>query len=517
MQITKHSLFGNIDFRAIAKDPDFKEDSVREVIILPILKELGYEQQNIVRNKRLKHPVLTTGSTKRKISLEPDYLLKVEEKFAWVLDAKAPNKQVNNRSHVEQVYSYASHHEIRSTYFALCNGREFVLYSMEGIDDTPILHFALDEIELYWERLEKLLHKDKFSNKGTEKGQSLFTLTLPKVKSRIYNFLINDQIRETGAWGIKQMNVLQNIFKRNYEDLEKQEGGILHTYLSLRGLLRYEDSLTEFRQKAYSISAQKYFIERQVPSGGFGRIERCAQRKVKINPSLRHTAIAVSALIDLGGPSDAIYKGILYITRHWSTEDIKGDTSAALAIASTIHAINKFLFSNFQRKFPAKDSLSGWKSVCNDLLIELENQSSRSEFSPLWPPYGKMEIFTYTTALLTIDLLTTQIDSLDNSLSQIIAGILYSILGKMKDDGGIPYNSDKEESDFGTTLYVYAILSNTVVMNSINSIEDKIIKEKCNNAKPKLENYIINNFEHFEKSTYTHGETLVPIFFVDNV
>ena len=43
----KHPLFGDIDFKAITEDANFKEDSVREVIILPILKQLGYGEENI--------------------------------------------------------------------------------------------------------------------------------------------------------------------------------------------------------------------------------------------------------------------------------------------------------------------------------------------------------------------------------------------------------------------------------------------------------------------------------------
>ena len=162
MSITKHHLFGNIDFQSLAQNPDFKEDSVREVIILPILKELGYKQQSIVRSKTLQHPFLKIGSgKKRAIKLVPDYLLKVDENFAWVLDAKAPNQQVNDSEHVEQVYSYASHPEIRSAYFALCNGLEFVLYRREHTN-TPILYFTLDEIEHYWDKLKMFLSPDSF-------------------------------------------------------------------------------------------------------------------------------------------------------------------------------------------------------------------------------------------------------------------------------------------------------------------------------------------------------------------
>jgi len=49
--LTREKLFGQLDFKKIATDPDFKEDSVREVIILPIIKELGYTQENIIRSK----------------------------------------------------------------------------------------------------------------------------------------------------------------------------------------------------------------------------------------------------------------------------------------------------------------------------------------------------------------------------------------------------------------------------------------------------------------------------------
>ena len=162
MTITKQQLFGNIDFKAIAQDPDFKEDSVREVIILPVLKQLGYEQQNIVRSKTLKHPFLKIGSNKkREIKLVPDYLLKVAENYAWVLDAKSPSQRVDDSGHLEQVYCYATHPEIRSTYFALCNGLEFSLYRRE-LTNTPILLFTLDEIEHYWDKLKMFLSPDSF-------------------------------------------------------------------------------------------------------------------------------------------------------------------------------------------------------------------------------------------------------------------------------------------------------------------------------------------------------------------
>lgn len=160
-KITREKLFGQLDFKKIANDPDFKEDSVREIVILPILKELGYSQGNIVRSKTLQHPFIKIGSKKRPINLVPDYALKVENNFAWVLDAKAPNQKIINDDNVEQVYSYATHPEIRSNYFTLCNGLEFSVYRTADTD-KPVLFFELENIEANWEDLKLFLAPTSF-------------------------------------------------------------------------------------------------------------------------------------------------------------------------------------------------------------------------------------------------------------------------------------------------------------------------------------------------------------------
>jgi 16S rRNA G966 N2-methylase RsmD len=160
-KITREKLFGNLNFKTIATDPDFKEDSVREVIILPILKELGYIQDNIIRSKTLQHPFLKIGSKKRPINLIPDYALKVENNFVWVLDAKAPNQKIINDDNVEQVYSYATHPEIRSNYFTLCNGLEFSVYRTSDTD-KPVLFFEIENIEIHWAELKLFLSPTSF-------------------------------------------------------------------------------------------------------------------------------------------------------------------------------------------------------------------------------------------------------------------------------------------------------------------------------------------------------------------
>jgi len=159
----RQKLFGNLDFEKITSNKDFKEADARAVIVDPILKELGFSHENILREKQLKSPYLKVGSKKRAVTLVPDYILKVGNGFAWILDAKAPNQKIINDDNVEQVYSYATHPEIRSTYFALCNGTEFACYRTTDTD-KPIIYFRISEINNYWQLLEKTLSPDSFQS-----------------------------------------------------------------------------------------------------------------------------------------------------------------------------------------------------------------------------------------------------------------------------------------------------------------------------------------------------------------
>ena len=159
------NLFPNFDFSLLGS-PEFKEDSVREALISPMLHALGYSDSGthkIIRSKGLANPFVKMGSKKHKITLIPDYLLTVDGNYAWVLDAKGPNEPVTSGDHVEQVYSYAIHPDVRVNFYALCNGREFVLYQI-GVQEA-ILYFQLSEINPYWLQLQQLLSPSAFQKR----------------------------------------------------------------------------------------------------------------------------------------------------------------------------------------------------------------------------------------------------------------------------------------------------------------------------------------------------------------
>jgi tRNA G10 N-methylase Trm11 len=62
-----------------------------------------------------------------------------------------------------KVYSYSSHPEIRSTYFALCNGLEFIIFRREYTNE-PIFQFSISEIDHSWEKLSMFLAPGSFQN-----------------------------------------------------------------------------------------------------------------------------------------------------------------------------------------------------------------------------------------------------------------------------------------------------------------------------------------------------------------
>lgn len=158
MKVEKRfNVLEGFDF-SLLKDPEFQEDSVREEIILPIIKGLGYNSQTpnkIIRSRKLLHPYVSIGSKRKKIYIIPDYLFEVNNKPAWILDAKSPSEKIIKSKHVEQAYSYAIHSEVRVRFYALCNGTEFVLFDVNK--NEPVLQFQTESLPAHWDSLKNIL------------------------------------------------------------------------------------------------------------------------------------------------------------------------------------------------------------------------------------------------------------------------------------------------------------------------------------------------------------------------
>ncbi|STQ85945.1 hypothetical protein LS73_002055 [Helicobacter muridarum] len=138
------------DFQAL-EDENFKEDSVRELLIAPLLKELGFvlkdskesgnKSKEINKDSKLEmalslkltSPTILGSNEKITFTRFPDYVLYFDSKPHCVLDAKAPKVEISAQSKAErQAFYYAINPELKAPFYALCNGKSFMLFETNG-------------------------------------------------------------------------------------------------------------------------------------------------------------------------------------------------------------------------------------------------------------------------------------------------------------------------------------------------------------------------------------------------
>jgi hypothetical protein len=140
------------------------EPDVREEIIAPLLKHLGYRagtDWNIIREQSLRYPRVYIGTKKQGkdplLRGEADYICDVEKKIRWVVEAKSPDVELG-LDQIEQAYSYANHPEVRAVYFCVTNGRKFEVYQTNhGPEAKPLLSLKFEELNQSIQLIENLL------------------------------------------------------------------------------------------------------------------------------------------------------------------------------------------------------------------------------------------------------------------------------------------------------------------------------------------------------------------------
>lgn len=156
--------FKDFDVR-LFDDPEFKEDAVREEIVTPLLHRLGYSPNGphqIVRGRQLTHPYTMIGSQRRKVSIVPDYVCIVEGHPLLILDAKRPSEALMGSDHASQAYSYAIHPDIRAIMYALCNGRQLVVWDVTQFE--PVLSVDFSQFDRAWTEIARVLSPDAVRN-----------------------------------------------------------------------------------------------------------------------------------------------------------------------------------------------------------------------------------------------------------------------------------------------------------------------------------------------------------------
>jgi hypothetical protein len=146
------------------------ETDVREEVIAPLLRQLGYKagsENNIIREQSLRYPKISLGLKNPKKDPElrgkADYILEVGSRLRWVIEAKAPQIAID-RDAIEQAWTYASHPEIRAIYFVLCNGRTLSVFrTVQGPDVGAVFSLPYEEFDGRFQLLVNLLSPEALS------------------------------------------------------------------------------------------------------------------------------------------------------------------------------------------------------------------------------------------------------------------------------------------------------------------------------------------------------------------
>lgn len=185
---------------SILDDLEFNEDGVREDIIAPLLKNLGYSAggpNKLVRSRKLEHPYVAIGSKRKRIDIIPDYVLEVEGKPAIVVEAKSPKESLDNSKHAEQAYSYTIHPEIRAQYYILCNGRSFILYHVSQF--KPLLNINMEFLPHYWNDICSKLSPSNVLSSYNSKLKKDFGLHAKRIGFHVINNQYFPEMRIDGV------------------------------------------------------------------------------------------------------------------------------------------------------------------------------------------------------------------------------------------------------------------------------------------------------------------------------
>lgn len=132
---------------------DFVEQDVREEIIAPILRALGYRKESMFSVIR-EVPLRIVGKL-----LKPDYSLTLWEEDFWIVEAKRPSATRGSFGYAElrQALEYAAHPDINAALLVLCDGHAIEIFDREHDLETPVLRVERAHLVRDFDQLRALL------------------------------------------------------------------------------------------------------------------------------------------------------------------------------------------------------------------------------------------------------------------------------------------------------------------------------------------------------------------------
>lgn len=132
---------------------DFSEADVREEIINPIVKILGYSKGEFSSVDREKH-VRFLGKTSKYL----DYSCTVFKENFWIIEAKKPlRKEHFGYKEFSQALEYSIHPEINASIIVLCDGLKIELFDRDENVESPLIFFKISDLVQNFDNLRKIL------------------------------------------------------------------------------------------------------------------------------------------------------------------------------------------------------------------------------------------------------------------------------------------------------------------------------------------------------------------------
>ncbi len=129
----------------------FKEVDVREDILTPLLRVLGYQKGkdfSIQREEALQVP-----GRKR----YPDYTLRLWKEQFWLIEAKRPKSSGFSGADIEQAMCYAGHPKINAALVVLCDGLQSSIFDREESILKPALTVDIVNLQQHIRELQAVL------------------------------------------------------------------------------------------------------------------------------------------------------------------------------------------------------------------------------------------------------------------------------------------------------------------------------------------------------------------------
>lgn len=135
------------------------EQTVREVLLAPLLRLLGYSfgtVNSILHEKSLNLATPFQRIGRKRVDL--DYIPTCRMKHFWIIEAKPGKDGDIDSGDLLQAYLYATHPEIQARLYVLCNGCTLEVYDVRALEwDKPVLHLSISDLADRWVEVERLL------------------------------------------------------------------------------------------------------------------------------------------------------------------------------------------------------------------------------------------------------------------------------------------------------------------------------------------------------------------------